>query len=288
MNERLIVNQAFADSCEARHTERIDAIANEIKARHPKVVLIAGPSSSGKTTFARRLSQVLVQKGMKPYPISLDDYFMTTDRVPRNEKGTPDYESVYALDIDLFKRQLEQLFSGEEVELPEYNFMEGRPVLHTGRRLQMTGEMVLVIEGLHGLNPLLTANIHARDKYLIYIAPQDTDIISGTDRRMLRRTIRDVKTRNTNAERTLQMWPAVCEGEHHWIDPFRKDADAQFDSHLDYELVLMKSQAIDAFSAVPETSDMYPQAQKILARLSLVPDAPDIDVPENSLLREFI
>lgn len=288
MDERLIIDQAFADRCEARHTESIDKIANEIKERGPKVVLIAGPSSSGKTTFARRLSQVLEQKGMKPYPISLDDYFMTRDRVPKDDKGNPDFETVYSLDIDLFKRQLEQLFNGEEVELPTYNFLKGAPEYATGRMLRMTDGMVLVIEGLHGLNPILTDTLRARDKYLIYIAPEDTEIISGTDRRMLRRTIRDVKTRGTNAERTLQMWPAVCNGEHQWINPFRKDADAHFDSHLDYELVLVKPQAIDAFAAVPPASDMYPQAQKILARLSLVPDVPDIDVPENSLLREFI
>lgn len=251
-------------------------------------MLIAGPSSSGKTTFSHRLSQELERKGLKPFPISLDDYFMTNDRVPRNEKGKPDYETVYSLDIELFNRQLQQLFDGEEVELPTYNFLKGQPEYDTGRMLRMTDDMILVIEGLHGLNPLMTANVHARDKYLIYIAPQDTAIISGTDRRMLRRTIRDVKTRATNAERTLQMWPAVCDGEHRWIDPFRKDADSSFDSHLDYELVLMKQQAVDAFSAVPPTSDVYEQAQKILVRLSHVPDITGINVPENSLLREFI
>lgn len=280
---------------EERHKERFAEIAQDIKQRGARIVLIAGPSSSGKTTFCHRLSLQLESIGIKPHPISLDDYYVNRDRMPLDETGTDyDYESLWALDVELFNRQLCQLLQGEEVELPRYDFTTAQSILHTGHCISLHEGEVLLIEGIHGLNPELTAQVSDDEKYRIFASALTTIIldeqttIPPTDNRLLRRMIRDVKSRNTPAQETLRRWPSVRRGEEQWIFPHQHLADTMFNTAMLFELAVIKPQAQPALQQVAADSPQYAEAQRLLSILSRLESMPDDVVPKGSLLREFI
>lgn len=258
-----------------------------------KVVLIAGPSSSGKTTFSKKLSQALEAKGREPKAISLDDYFVSRDRTPKDENGDYDYESIYAEDIDLFQTQLSQLLNGEEVELPRYDFPTGMSV-KSGVHLRLNSNSVLILEGIHGLNPLLTGSVPDENIFRIYISAltvckqPDGSYFPTTDNRLVRRIVRDSKYRNATAQATISRWPSVRRGEEKWIVPFQDNADVNFNSAFQYELALLKVHALPLLYNVHEDEPEYAEAQRLITVLEDF-DEMDIDLlPPYSLLREFL
>ena len=264
-----------------------------VKRGNVKVVLIAGPSSSGKTTFSKKLGQALEVHGKDPKAISLDDYFVSRDRTPKDENGEYDYESIYAEDIDLFQTQLAQLLAGEEVELPRYDFPTGMSVM-SGNHLRLNENTVLVIEGIHGLNPLLTGSIPEENIFRIYISAltvckqPDGSYYPTTDNRLVRRIVRDSKYRNATAQATIARWPSVRRGEEKWIVPFQENADVNFNSAFQYELALLKVHALPLLYNVKEDEPEYAEAQRLITVLEDF-DEMDIDLlPPYSLLREFL
>lgn len=264
-----------------------------VKRGNVKVVLIAGPSSSGKTTFSKKLGQALEVHGKDPKAISLDDYFVSRDRTPKDENGEYDYESIYAEDIDLFQTQLAQLLAGEEVELPRYDFPTGMSVM-SGNHLRLNENTVLVIEGIHGLNPLLTGSIPEENIFRIYISAltvckqPDGSYYPTTDNRLVRRIVRDSKYRNATAQATIARWPSVRRGEEKWIVPFQENADVNFNSAFQYELALLKVHALPLLYNVKENEPEYAEAQRLITVLEDF-DEMDIDLlPPYSLLREFL
>lgn len=279
---------------EALHEKKIAHIAEEIVSRgQVKVVLIAGPSSSGKTTFSKRLSIQLAASGVMPRVLSLDDYFVDRDKTPLDENGQTDFESLYALDLPLFHQQLADLIAGKEVEMPTYNFETGQREYRTGKTKLKPTE-ILVIEGIHGLNPELTATIAPENKFLIYasalttLSINDHNRIPTTDTRLLRRIIRDAKYRAYPAEKTILRWPSVRRGEEKWIFPFQENADAIFNTSLITETYAVKPQAVTALSQVPEDSDAYPEAKRLLSMLQFFRPIPERFIPPTSLIREFV
>lgn len=280
---------------EALHEKKIANIADKIYENKDriKIVLIAGPSSSGKTTFSKRLSVQLRVLGLKPQPISLDDYFLERDKTPRTKDGKYDFENVNALDLDLFNSQLTNLLEGEEVELPLFNFVTGKRE-KSGKRFRMDKNSVLVIEGIHGLNELLTSSIPRENKYKIYISAltqlniDDHNRIPTTDVRLLRRIVRDNMSRGRDAETTLISWPMVREGEEKNIFPFQEDADVMFNSTLDYEMCVLKNHAEKLLDCIDKGSQVYVEAKRLKIFLSYFRTAPDELVPGNSIIREFI
>jgi len=258
-----------------------------------KVVLIAGPSSSGKTTTAKRLSIQLLASGIKPIPISLDDYFLDRDKTPKDKKGEYDFESLYALNIPLLNEQLQALFKGEEVELPRYDFPTGKNV-KSGNRLRLDDNQVLILEGIHALNPDLTAQIPDDQKFRVYasalttIMLDDHNYIPTTDNRLLRRIIRDHKYRAVRAEETIRRWASVREGENKWIFPYQENADEMFNTAMLYELAVIKEQAEPLLENVPETAEEYSEAYRLLKFLKHFKQIPDDQLPTTSLLREFL
>ncbi len=279
---------------EALQEKKIAQIAEEIANRKGvKLILLAGPSSSGKTTTCKRLSIQLLTNGIKPLQISLDDYFVDRHLTPKDENGEYDYESVYALNLKLINEQFNALFRGEEVELPKYNFQTGTSE-KSGKRLKMDPSNVLVVEGIHALNPVLTAQVPEQQKFRIYasalttILLDDHNYIPTTDNRLLRRIIRDYKYRGVNAQETIRRWPSVRAGENKWIFPFQEHADAMFNSAMLFELAVIKQQAEPLLEQVPENSEEYSEAYRLRKFLRYIQPIPNKDIPPTSLLREFL
>ena len=283
---------------EALQEKRISQIADEIfhrgqKGNPVKLILISGPSSSGKTTFSKRLSVQLMANGLKPYPISLDDYFVNRVDTPKAENGEYDYESLYALDLDFFNSQLQMLLNGEEVELPRFNFNTGIREM-SGKRLRLDENMILILEGIHALNPELTPHIPAESKFKIYVSAlttillDDHNYIPTTDNRLLRRIIRDFKYRGYSAEETISRWPSVRAGEEKWIFPFQENADVMFNSALLFELAIIKDYAEPILRKVPNNRPEYSEAYRLRKFLEYFVPLQDKELPPTSLLREFL
>ena len=279
---------------EALQEKKISQIADMISTRRGvKVVLISGPSSSGKTTFCKRLSIQLLTCGIKPVQISLDDYFVHREDTPKDEHGEYDYESLYALDIPLLNEQLNALFRGEEVELPRYNFQTGRSE-KSGRKLRLDDDNILVVEGIHALNPELTAQIPEQQKFRVYASALTTilldthNYIPTTDNRLLRRIIRDYKYRGVSAQETIKRWPSVRAGENKWIFPYQENADAMFNTAMLFELAVIKNQAEPLLELVPENAEEYAEAYRLLKFLKYIAPIPNRQLPPTSLLREFL
>ncbi|HOZ00557.1 MAG TPA: nucleoside kinase [Candidatus Syntrophosphaera sp.] len=278
---------------EALHEKKIAEIAADItKSSQIKLILVAGPSSSGKTTFAKRLSIQLQACKAKPIVIGLDDYFIDRDKTVRKDDGEFDFESIYALDLDYLNLQLTQLLNGEEVELPRYDFTRGMRQ-GSNKLLRLKEDNVIVMEGIHGLNDTLTASIPASRKAKIYVSAlnqlniDNHNRVATTDCRLLRRIIRDQKYRGYTAPETIQRWPNVREGEEKNIFPYQENADYMFNSSLTYELGVLRKHAWKLLNAVPKSSSAYTEARRLLALLATINDIPDTLVPYNSIIREF-
>ena len=279
---------------EALQEKKIAHIADEIAQRKGvKLILLAGPSSSGKTTTCKRLSIQLIANGLRPLQISLDDYFVDRELSPRDENGDYDFESIHALNLKLINEQFNALFNGEEVELPRYDFPTGKSV-KSGNKLKMEDNNVLVVEGIHALNPELTSQIPEELKYRVYVSAlttillDDHNYIPTTDNRLLRRIIRDYKYRGVNARETIRRWPSVRAGENKWIFPFQENADVMFNSAMLFELAVIKQQAEPLLEQVPENCPEYSEAYRLLKFLKYIKPIPNTDIPPTSLLREFL
>lgn len=278
---------------EALHEKKISKIAEKI-ASDPKIkiILVSGPSSSGKTTFSKRLSVQLAACKIRPIALSLDNYYLTHDKTPLDEFGELDFESLYALDLPLFNEQLQAMLRGEEVQTPKFNFETEKREL--GTKIKLHENDVLVIEGIHGLNPELTASIPDEKKFKVYVSALTTlslgprNWLSTSDTRLLRRCIRDHKYRNYPAEKTILRWPSVRRGESKWIFPYQENADEMFNSSLLYEISSIKKQAEPILTEVPQDSDAYPTAKRLLNLLQFFTPIPYNEVPNTSLLREFL
>ncbi len=279
---------------EALQEKKIVRMADEIQSRgNVKLVVIAGPSSSGKTTFSKRLSVQLMANGIRPYPISLDDYFVNREDTPRDDAGEYDFESLYALDLPFFNAQLQDLLAGKEIELPRFNFQTGKREM-SGKMLRLEQNMVLILEGIHGLNPELTKLVDDVYKYRIYVSAMTTilldehNFIPTEDNRLLRRIVRDYKYRGCSALDTIRRWPSVRRGEDKWIYPYQEEADAMFNSALLFELAVIRNQALPLLERVPENLPEYSEAYRLSKFLKyFVPMVDDV-IPHTSLLREFV
>jgi uridine kinase len=279
---------------EALQEKKIAQIADEIAHRKGvRMVLIAGPSSSGKTTTCKRLSVQLAVNGIKPIGISLDDYFLDRDQTPRDETGDYDFEHLHALNIPLLNEQMNALFRGEEVELPRYNFQKGKSEW-SGKKLKLNGNEILVVEGIHALNPELTAQIPDEQIYRIYASALTTILLDShnyvptTDNRLLRRIIRDHKYRGVSAKDTIRRWPSVRKGENRWIFPFQENADAMFNSAMLFELAVIKKQAEPLLEEVYENCEEHAEAYRLLKFLHYIKPISEDQIPPTSLLREFL
>ena len=279
---------------EALQEKKIAQMADEIAARkNIRVVLLAGPSSSGKTTTCKRLSVQLLANGIKPVQISLDDYFVDRDKTPKDADGELDYESLYALNIPLLNQQFNALFRGEEVQLPKYNFQAGKSEPN-GKRLRLDEQSILIVEGIHALNPELTAQVPEEQKYRIYASALTTILLDNhnyiptTDNRLLRRIVRDNKYRGVSAAETIRRWPSVRAGENKWIFPFQENADVMFNTAMLFELAILKTQAEPLLEDVPENCDEYSEAYRLLKFLKYFASIPFKQLPPTSLLREFL
>ena len=279
---------------EALQEKKIARIADQIAARHDvKLVLLAGPSSSGKTTTCKRLSIQLLTCGLKPLQISLDDYFIDRDKTPLDANGEYDYESIYALNIALINEQFNALFKGEEIELPRYNFQTGKSE-KSGKRLKQGPNDIVVVEGIHALNPELTAQIPEQQKFRVYVSALTTilldehNYIPTTDNRLLRRIIRDYKYRGVSAQESIHRWPSVRAGEERWIFPYQENADAMFNSAMLYELAVIKQQAEPLLEQVPENCEEYAEAHRLLKFLRYFHAISYRQLAPTSLLREFL
>lgn len=278
---------------EALHEKKISRIADDIAARNARVILISGPSSSGKTTFAKRLCIQLMTNLLKPVAISLDNYFLSRDETPVDEFGEHDFESLAALDLELFNHDIEQLLSGVEVNLPSFSFETGKRI-YKGNKLKLEPHNVLILEGIHALNPALVPNVAAPIKYHIYVSAlttislDDHNWIPTTDNRLLRRIIRDHKYRNYTARDTIARWESVRRGEEKWIFPYQENADAMFNSALLFELAVLKRYAEPLLEAVPQNCDEYSEASRLMRFLSYFYPIYDREIPPTSLIREFL
>ena len=293
-----IVNNTISDMIrvnEALHEKKIAYIADEITGdKNIKIVLIAGPSSSGKTTFAQRLSIQLRVNGKETYAISLDDYFVDRHLTPRDENGDLDFETIDALDLDLFNEQLIDLMAGERVQIPVYNFKEGKRE-YTREPVKLTSDHIIIIEGIHGLNDELTKNIPQVNKFKVYISALTQlnidrhNRIATSDLRLLRRIVRDYTHRGNNAVRTIELWDNVVRGAEKYIFPYQENADAIFNSALVYELCVLKKYAEPIIMEIDEDSSFYSERQRLLKFLSyFLPIEDESAIPNNSILREFI
>ena len=279
---------------EALQEKKLAKIAEEIASRKGvKLVLLAGPSSSGKTTSCKRLSIQLAVNGLKPLQISLDDYFVDRDKTPKDENGDFDFESIYALNLDLLNDQFNALFRGEEVELPKYDFPSGKSV-KSGKKLKLEPNNVLVVEGIHALNPELTAHVPEEQIFRVYASALTTILLDNhnyiptTDNRLLRRIIRDYKYRGVSAQETIRRWPSVRSGENKWIFPFQENADAMLNTAMLYELSVLKMQAEPLLQQVPENCEEFAEAYRLLKFLKYFKGIPYNNLPPTSLLREFL
>ncbi len=287
LNDMILVQEALQE-------RRIGEIAEEIVNRgNVKFVLIAGPSSSGKTTFSHRLSIQLKTYGMKPHPIALDDYFVNRADTPRDEKGNYNFECLEAIDIKQFNEDMNRLLAGESVELPQFNFKTGNREYH-GNIKKLGPEDILVIEGIHGLNPETTFSLPNESKFKIYISAltslniDEHNRIPTTDGRLLRRMVRDARTRGTSAQGTIRMWPSVRRGEETYIFPFQESADAMFNSVLIYELAVLKQYAEPLLFGIKKGEPEYYEAKRLLKFLEYFQGIDSQNVPANSICREFI
>lgn len=284
----------FINLCEARHNRMLcelgEMIENDID--EIRLICIAGPSSSGKTTFANRLRIELLARGIHPIRISLDDYYKPREETPLDEEGKPDFETIEALDIETFSQNMVDLINGKEVTLPRFDFQLGHRV--NGRTLKIGKNQPLIIEGIHALNDRLTVDIPKSAKFKIFIAPQsqtnldDHNPVSLTDLRLIRRIVRDKKFRNSSAEETLSMWPSVRRGEFKWIYDTQEGSDYVYNSYLPYELPVMKKYALPLLQAIDKESEYWPDAARLIRMLKFFIDMEDNWVPSNSLMREFI
>jgi uridine kinase len=279
---------------EALQEKKIAQIADEIaKRKTVKMVLIAGPSSSGKTTTCKRLSIQLAVNGIYPVGISLDDYFLDRDQTPRDEDGDYDFEHLHALNIPLLNEQMNALFRGEEIELPRYNFQLGKSE-KSGKKLKLKGNEVLILEGIHALNPELTAQIPNEQIFRVYASALTTILLDNhnyiptTDNRLLRRIIRDHKYRGVNALGSIRRWGSVRNGENRWIFPYQENADAIFNSAMLFELAVIKQQAEPLLEQVPENCEEHAEAYRLLKFLRYIKPIPEDQIPPTSLLREFL
>ena len=284
----------FITLCEQRHNRQLcelgETIENDIE--NIRLICIAGPSSSGKTTFANRLRIELLSRGISSIRISLDDYYLQREQVPVDKDGNPDFEDIRALDIELFNQNMIDLISGLEVTLPKFDFKVGHRV--PGRTLKIEDGTPIIIEGIHALNDLMTTSIPNHQKFKIFIAPQAQINIDNhnplglTDLRLLRRIVRDFKFRNSDAIETLNMWPSVRKGEFKWIYKTQEGANYVFNSLLPYELSVMKKYAMPLLEKIDSESPHFPVAERLIRMLKFFKDLPDEWVPSNSLMREFI
>jgi len=280
--------------CEARHYQQLSELGSEIieESDSLRLICIAGPSSSGKTTFANRLRIELMSRGLRPIRLSIDDYYLPRALAPVDEDGKPDLESIYALDIELFNQNMLDLINGEKVQLPKFDFNTGKRV--PGRVLQVEEDQPIIIEGIHALNEQLTTLIPKHQKFKIYISPQaqinldDQNPISLTDLRLLRRLVRDKKFRNASALETMSMWPSVRKGEFTWIYDTQEGADYVYNSVLSYELPVMRKYALPVLEEIDRESEYWPLAERLIRMLKYFVDLDEKWVPSNSLMREFI
>lgn len=281
---------------EAYQANEISDIAKEITNRYSdglRVVLISGPSSSGKTTFRKRLEVQLVVNRLKPVGISLDDYFIDRDQTPLDEYGDKDYESLYAIDLELFENQIIQLLNGEEIQLPSYNFVTGKRE-YRNRRLAMDKKSVLIVEGIHALNPKLTEHIARDSKFMIYVSAltsislDNHNWIPPADNRLLRRIVRDNRYRGYSAQDTISRWDSVRRGENKWIFPYQENADVMFNSAMIYELAAIRRHAEPVLQQVPRRAKEFSEAHRLLKFLRYFNYIGDRELPPTSLLREFL
>ena len=280
---------------EALHEKKVAEIANVINERKDKlkVVLIAGPSASGKTTFSKRLMVQLAVNGLKPVMISLDDYFVDRDKTPKDRFGEYDFEAIEAIDIEFFNQQLLQLLNGETIELPRFNFTLGQR-LPSGKLLQLKPGSIVIVEGIHGMNPDLIPHIKAENTFKIFLSAltqisiDDQNHISTTDNRLIRRMIRDSKYRNYTAQDTIRRWTSVRAGEDKNIFPYQENADVMFNSAMVYELAVLKKYAEPLLKAVPESMDEFSETNRLLKFLSYFKTIDDLEIPPTSLIREFL
>ncbi|MDD3195728.1 MAG: nucleoside kinase [Paludibacter sp.] len=279
---------------EALHEKKVAYIADQIEARdNIRFVLVSGPSSSGKTTFSKRLSVQLMVSGLKPTIISMDNYFVNRVDTPLDENGEYDFETLEALDLPFFNQQMKQLQQGEEVELPFYDFEIGKRTFR-GERLKLEHDTVVILEGIHALNPRLLTEIRPELKFKIYVSALTTISIDNhnwiptTDTRLLRRIIRDFRFRNYSAQETIARWPSVRRGEEKWIFPYQEEADVMFNSALVFELAVLKKYAEPILAEVPKYCDEYTETHRLLKFLNFFVPIPDREIPPTSLLREFM
>lgn len=279
---------------DALQVRGIEKIAEAVASRpHVKAILIAGPSSSGKTTFSKKLAKALEMNGMTAHCLSFDDYYVDREHTPLDENGEYDFESLYAVDIELFQRHFSQLLAGEEIELPRYDFVTGKRV-SSGKFLRLHSDTILIMEGIHALNHILTGSLPEETLFRIYISgltvakQHDGTYLPITDNRLIRRMVRDAQFRGTSAQATLARWPSVRRGEDKWIVPFQQNADINFCTAFQYELAVLKTQALPLLEKVPKTVPEYAEAQRlkwVLQRFHTI--SADL-IPTDSLLREFI
>jgi uridine kinase len=297
LNE-IIASKDIADFiriAEALHEKKIAKVADKVKEERERIkfITIAGPSSSGKTTFAKRLSVQLRVNGLSPVAISVDNYFVDRDKTPRDEKGDYDYEHIEAIDLELFNHHLAELVAGREIDLPRFNFGAGQKE-YPGDRLKLKGDQVVILEGIHCLNPRLTEAIAANNKFKIYISAltqlnlDSHNRVATTDNRLVRRLVRDNQFRGHSALTTMKMWPSVRRGEKTWIFPFQEEADIAFNSALDYELAVLKPFAEPLLAEVKPYDPPYAEARRLQDFLGSFLGIPHDLVPPTSLLREFI
>lgn len=286
-NDLIMVQEALME-------KKISGIAEAIKkAKNKKFIMVAGPSSSGKTTFSHRLAIQLKAHGLKPYPIAVDNYFVNRDKTPKDEFGNFNFETLQAIDLESFNRDMIELMNGKEVDLPIYDFITGRRQ-YRGNPISIGKDGILIIEGIHGLNDELSYSLPRESKYKIYISAltqlniDEHNRIPTTDGRLLRRMVRDARTRGTSAQMTISMWPSVRRGEEENIFPFQEDADIMFNSALIYELAVLKMYAEPLLFGVDRNSEEYLEAKRLLKFLDYFVGAPSEAVPINSILKEFI
>lgn len=297
LNQACRKNFAYAmiNVAEALHEKKVSQIADMVAQRKEtaRFVFIAGPSSSGKTTFCKRLEVQLAVAGIRPVSLSLDNYFVSRDQTPLDENGDYDYEALEALDLDLLNDHLSRLLKGEEIDLPTYNFEDGKRYFK-GDKLRLKEENVLLMEGIHALNPELTTAIPDDNKFKIYvsaltsIALDDHNYISTTDNRLIRRIVRDYRFRNYSARDTIARWPSVRRGEDKWIFPYQENADVMFNSALIFELAVLKKHVEPILAEVPQNCDEYTEAHRLIKFMRYFTPIRDREIPPTSLLREFL
>lgn len=294
----VVTNKEYASAmikiAESLQAKKIVKIADEITNRGKiRMVLIAGPSSSGKTTFSKRLSVELAVNGYIPVALSMDDYFHPRTLTPRDENGDFDFESIYSVDLDCFNKDMNTLLEGGEIDLPHYNFEKGERE-YLGKKLKLTDRSILIIEGIHALNPMLTSKVPEETIFRVYISALTTisfdnhNWIPTRDNRLLRRIIRDYNYRGYSAEETISRWDKVMEGEEKWIFPYQENADMVFNSALIFEICVLKKFAEPILSVVPESSPEYHEVHRLLNFLRYFSIVPEVEIPLNSLLREFL